>query len=86
MESPWKLSFVSMNLCGGFEPSLAYEGFLQVAEGRFECCLCTVGKRVMWRHKDAVRHFRKFHFGLADQCITWYVMYRVLMYLSGFSN
>jgi len=76
-----------MNFRGGFEPSLAYEGFLQVAEGGFECCLCTVGKRVSWKHKkDAVRHFRKFHFGLADECITWCVMYRVLMYLSGFSN
>jgi len=76
----------SMNFLGGFEPFLAYHGFLQVSEDGFECCLCTVGKRAWWRNKkDAVRHFRKFHFGLADQCITWCVMYRALMYLS-FSN
>jgi len=77
----------SMNFLGGFEPFLAYDGFLQVAEDGFECCLCTVGKRAWWRNKkDAVRHFRKFHFGLADLCITWCVMCRALMYLSRFSN
>ena len=77
----------SMNFQGGFEPSLAYDGFLQVAEGGFECCLCIVDKRIWWRNKKAaVRHFRKFHFGLADQCITWCVTYRVLVYLSRFSK
>jgi len=70
----------SMNFRGGFNPSLAYDGFLQTAEDGFECCLCTVGKRIWWKNKkDAVRHLRKFHFGLADQCITWYVMYHALM-------
>ena len=64
----------SMNFQGGFAPCLAYDGFLQRAEDGFECCLCKVGKRVWWRNKkDAVRHLRKFHFGLADQCITWCV-------------
>ena len=77
----------SMNFGGGFEPYLAYHGFLQVTEGGFECCLCTVGKRVWWKNKkDAVRHFRKFHFGLADQCATWCVLYHALMHLSRFSN
>ena len=77
----------SMNFQGGFKPSLAYDGFLQMAEGGFECCLCAVGKRIWWRNKkDAVRHFRKFHFGLADECNTWYVMYYALMYLSRSSN
>jgi len=62
----------SMDFGGGFEPCLAYDGFLQMADDGFECCLCTVGKRVWWKNKkDAVRHFRKFHFGFADQCITW---------------
>jgi len=76
-----------MSFLGGFEPCLAYDGFLQVAEDGFECCLCAVGKRAWWKNKkDAVRHFRKFHFGLADQCITWCVMYRALMWLSKLSN
>ena len=66
----------SMQFPGGFTPSLAYDGFLQMTEDGFECCLCTVGKRVRWKNKkDTVRHFRKFHFGLADECTTWYVMY-----------
>jgi len=77
----------SMSFLGGFEPCLAYDGFLQVAEDGFECCLCAVGKRAWWKNKkDAVRHFRKFHFGLADQCITWCVMYRALMWPSKLSN
>ena len=64
----------SMNFQGGFAPCLAYDGFLQTTEDGFECCLCKVGKRVWWKNKkDAVRHLRKFHFGLADQCITWCV-------------
>ena len=63
-----------MNFPGSFEPCLAYDGFLQKAEDGFECCLCASGKRVWWKNKkDAVRHFRKFHFGLADQCDTWCV-------------
>jgi len=62
------------NFPGGFEPCLAYDGFLQKAEDDFECCLCMVGKRVWWKNKkDAIRHFRKFHFGLADRCDTWCV-------------
>jgi hypothetical protein len=77
----------SMNFQGGFEPYLVYDGFLQKAEDEFECCLCAVGKRVTWKNKkDSVRHLRKFHFGLADQCITWCVMYHVSMYLSRFSD
>ena len=64
----------SMDFLGGFGPCLAYDGFLQTAEGGFECCLCKVDKRVWWKNKkDAVRHLGKFHFGLADQCITWCV-------------
>jgi len=63
-----------MNFAGGFEPSLAYDGFLQKADDGFECCLCTVDKRAWWKNKkDAIRHLRKFHFGLAVQCDTWCV-------------
>ena len=72
----------SMTFPGGFEPCLAYDGFLEKAEDGFECCLCTVGKRVWWKNKkDAVRHLRKFHFGLADQCVAWYVIYLACIYL-----
>jgi len=59
-----------MNFAGGFEPSLAYDGFLQKADDGFECCLCTVEGL----GKDAIRHLRKFHFGLAAQCDTWCVL------------
>jgi len=74
----------NMKFQGGFEPRLAYDGFLQKTEDGFECCLCTVGKRVWWvNKKDSVRHFRKFHFGLADQCITWCVIYCAFMCFRG---
>lgn len=65
----------SMNFPGGFEPFLAYHGFIQASSNGFECCLCMIGKRTWWRNKkDAVRHLRKFHFGLADRCDVWYVL------------
>ena len=77
----------SMNFQGGFKPCLAYDGFLQMTEDGFECCLCAVGKRIWWKHKkDSVRHFRKFHLGLADECPAWYVLYHVLMDLSRLAN
>jgi hypothetical protein len=73
-----------MGFPGGFEPSLAYHGFLQEAEDRFGCCLCTANKRTWWKHKkDAVRHLRKFHFGLADRCDIWYVFHLVLVQFRG---
>ena len=73
-----------MDFPGGFKPSLAYDGFLQGADDGFECCLCTVDNRVWWKNKkDAIRHLRKFHFGLADRCDTWYVSYLTSMYISG---
>ena len=71
-----------MNFPGGFEPCLAYDGFLEKVHDDFECCLCIVDKRVWWKNKkDAVRHLRKFHFGLADQCTTWYVIYISFVYV-----
>jgi len=64
-----------MNFPGGFEPFLAYHGFIQQSDDGFECCLCTVGKRTWWKNKkDAVRHLKKFHFGLAMRCESWYVV------------
>ena len=64
-----------MSFPGGFEPFLAYHGLIQASSNGFECCLCMIGKRTWWRNKkDAVRHLRKFHFGLADRCDIWYVL------------
>jgi len=58
----------------GFTLHQAYDGFLVKADHHFECGLCEEGKRTHWvRKKDAVRHFRKFHFGLADRCRVWCV-------------
>ena len=77
----------SISFPGGFELSLAYDGFLQKADDGFECCLCTVSKRVRWKNKkDTVRHLRKFHFGLADQCSTWCVLYPAFIYQSRFPD
>jgi len=70
-----------MEFPGGFEPSLAYDGFLQKSDDGFECCLCTIDKRTWWKNKkDSVRHLRKFHFGLANQCGTWWVFHLRFMY------
>ena len=58
----------------GFQLRQAYDGFLVKIGDRFECGLCKEGKRTHWLHKkDSVRHLRKFHFGLAERCRTWYV-------------
>ena len=37
-----------------------------------ECVLCKEDKKIYWKAKDAPRHLRKFHFGLADVCGNWY--------------
>jgi len=61
-----------MNFPGGFEPHQAYDGFISKVGGRYECGLCKEGKRTRWKNKkDAPRHLRKFHFGLADVCEDW---------------
>ena len=63
-----------MNFPGGFEPHQAYDGFISKVGDRYECGLCREGKRTRWKYKkDAPRHLRKFHFGLADVCKTWCV-------------
>ena len=59
----------------GFELRQAYDGFLVKIDHHFECGLCKEKKRTHWVHKkDAIRHLRKFHFGLADQCRMWCVL------------
>ncbi len=61
-----------MEFPGGFEPHQAYDGFISKVGARYECGLCKEGKRTRWMHKkDAPRHLRKFHFGLADVCKAW---------------
>jgi len=61
-----------MNFPGGFEPHQAYDGFIAKVGERYECGLCKEGKRTRWKNKkDAPRHLRKFHFGLADVCKDW---------------
>ena len=61
-----------MNFPGGFEPYQAYDGFISKAGGRYECGLCKEGNRTRWKNKkDAPRHLRKFHFGIADVCNAW---------------
>ena len=63
-----------MDFRGGFEPRQAYDGFLSKIGNRYECGLCKEGKKTTWKHKkDAPRHLRKFHFGLADPCKLWCV-------------
>jgi len=61
-----------MNFSGGFEPHQAYDGFISKVGERYECGLCKEGNRTRWKNKkDAPRHLRKFHFGLADVCKDW---------------
>jgi len=61
-----------MNFPGGFEPHQAYDGFISKVGACYECSLCKEGKRTRWKNKkDAPRHLRKFHFGLADVCKDW---------------
>jgi len=56
----------------GFKPAQGYDGFLERFNNRFVCGLCPDEKRMHWKNKkDAVRHLKKFHFGLADRCIDW---------------
>ena len=63
-----------LSLPGASEPRQAYDGFLSKVGDRYECGLCKDGKKTHWKHKkDAPRHLRKFHFGLADLCRNWYV-------------
>ena len=56
----------------GFTPAQAYDVFLEKDGTRFACGLCHESKRMSWKNKkDAVPHLRKFHFGLADNCVVW---------------
>ena len=64
----------AMNFTGGFEPQQVYDGFITKVEDHYECGLCKEDKKTHWKaKKNAPRHLRKFHFGLADTCDVWYV-------------
>ena len=65
---------ISMQFAVGFEPQQAYDGFITKIENHYECGLCKEDKKTYWKaKKNAPRHLRKFHFGLADTCELWYV-------------
>ena len=66
-----------MDFPGGFEPHQAYDVFISKVGAYYECGLCKEDKRTRWKNKkDAPRHLRKFHFGLADVCKDWCVKRR----------
>ena len=63
----------AMNFAGGFEPRQVYDGFITKVGDYYECGLCKEDKKTYWKaKKNAPRHLRKFHFGLADVCKSWY--------------
>ena len=63
----------AMNFAGGFEPRQMYDGFITKVGDYYECGLCKEDKKTYWKaKKNAPRHLRKFHFGLADMCEIWY--------------
>ena len=63
----------AMNFAGGFEPRQVYDGFITKVGNYYECGLCKEDKKTYWKaKKNAPRHLRKFHFGLADVCEIWY--------------
>jgi hypothetical protein len=47
-------------------------------EPRYVCRLCH-SEQTWMHHKDVVRHLRRDHFGLADDCYQWYVFGGSLM-------
>ena len=56
----------------GFRLSQAYDGFLEKVDDRFGCGLCAEETRANWKNKkDAIRHFKKFHFGIGQTCGMW---------------
>ena len=61
----------------GIDTGRVYNSFLGSTNGgeipRYTCRLCHRDQD--WKHsKDALRHLRRDHFGLADTCKNWYVL------------
>ena len=63
----------------GSESGQVYGGFLRAErEGRYTCRLCPWNTDMSWKHKrDALRHLRRDHFGLAEKCNEWCVFVSV---------
>lgn len=69
----------------GQGPGQVYLGFLETiqtgkcrdekVEFRYRCRLCPgYAEAASWKHeRDVLRHLRKHHFGLANECEKWYV-------------
>jgi hypothetical protein len=71
----------------GVETGRVYIAFLEAVneeggvEPRYVCRLCH--SEQTWKHtRDALRHLRRDHFGLAEVCDQWYVFGRSLMLVS----
>ena len=65
---------IAMNFTGDFQPRQVYDGFIRKVGDQYECGLCKEDKVTYWKaKKDAPRHLRKFHFGLAEACNVWCV-------------
>jgi hypothetical protein len=71
----------------GVETGRVYIAFLETVdeeegvEPRYVCRLCH-SEQTWKHHRDALRHLRRDHFGLADVCDQWYVFGRLLMLVS----
>lgn len=56
----------------GFQLTQAYDGLLEQVGDRFGCGLCPEETRSNWKNKkDSLRHLKKFHFGIGENCGTW---------------
>lgn len=57
----------------GSESGQVYGGFLRAErDERYTCRLCPGNTDMSWKHKrDALRHLRRDHFGLAEKCHAW---------------
>ncbi len=62
----------------GSESGQVYVGFLRAErDARYSCRLCPRNTDMSWKHKrDALRHLRRDHFGLAEKCDDWCVSAR----------
>ena len=59
----------------GSESGQVYVGFLRAErDARYTCRLCPRNTDMSWKHRrDALRHLRRDHFGLAQKCEDWCV-------------
>ena len=59
----------------GSESGQVYVGFLRAErDARYTCRLCPGNTDMSWKHRrDALRHLRRDHFGLAQKCDDWCV-------------